>query len=103
MQTVLVDLYSTALQIAVIAYVYAVILIEPDMLLAEFYLQLRIRIGRYKWIFKPLIDCDRCVAGQIALWYSVYNSLTVAQSISLIALSIFLTQILQKIHKWTKS
>lgn len=60
-----------AFQIAVIASVYAVKLTKSDMLLGGVYGKLTQIEKDYpwtEWIFKPLMTCVYCVAGQMALW-----------------------------------
>lgn len=59
--------YIFALQIAVIAWVYVRILTQPDMILDWWSRWLHDRIQN-DWLLKPLVDCESCVAGQIALW-----------------------------------
>lgn len=87
---------------SLIGYTYAVILTEPSMLLGDVYGWLRRKIGHLPYLFKPLIDCDRCVSGQIALWYSLLNHLTVWHLIYLVMASVYFTHLFQKIHKWTQ-
>lgn len=96
-------MYLLAFKIAVIAYVYSVILTEPGMILSEFYKW----IESFKlpdWLFKPLIDCYKCVAGQMALWifffqpnYNFWNHIT------FICLTIFFSIIINKIYEWNSN
>lgn len=65
-----------AWMVAVIAYVYAVPLTEPKMILHKWYKFLdRLLMPRYEWLFKPLVDCEKCVAGQLSLWLYFFPSL----------------------------
>lgn len=56
-----------AIQIAVIAWVYVFILTDNDNILSGWSAWLH-RRTESEWILKPLVDCEYCVAGQIALW-----------------------------------
>ncbi len=90
------------LELAVIAYVYSVVLTEPEMILNSWYRFLEKYIGDYQWLFKPLIDCYKCVAGQMALWsypiltqhYTIFGHLTT------ICMTIFISIIIDKIYTW---
>jgi hypothetical protein len=57
-----------ALQCAVIAFTYSEILVEGGMILNPWYKFLERKIGHLPYLFKPLIECSKCVAGQISLW-----------------------------------
>lgn len=57
--------YELAILIAVLSYVYTNILTEPDMIFNGAYKWLDGRIPN--WLFYPLIHCEKCNAGQIAL------------------------------------
>lgn len=58
--------------IAVSAFTYSNILTEPGMILFEIHSWLDDQlIGRWHWVFKILIHCQYCVAGQWALWYYI--------------------------------
>lgn len=62
-------------QIAIVAYTISGVLMQQDMLL-ERYLDLLIwaastsKFG--KFIAHPLGLCEKCLAGQVALWYFLY-------------------------------
>lgn len=51
----------------------------------------------FRFISKPLFDCEYCLSGQIALWYSVIIFDTVLQSITGIFISIFATRVITKL------
>lgn len=70
---------STAFIAAVIGFVYATILTAPDQILGgwkKFVHNTYDRITgvdtpknqKYRWILKPIVDCELCVAGQVAFW-----------------------------------
>lgn len=87
-----------SLLIALIAYVYAVILTYDGMLFNGVYL----RFERWfpEWLFYPLIGCVYCVSGQMALWYylikfwSEYNFI---DHILFISITIFTVELIVKI------
>ena len=55
------------LQVAVVSWVYVHILTQPDMILGWWSKWLH-SVTDSEWLLKPLVDCEYCVAGQIALW-----------------------------------
>lgn len=57
--------YILAVKLALVAYVYAEMLTEPGMILNWLHAYLS-RLPDI--IFKPLIGCYKCVAGQMAFW-----------------------------------
>lgn len=95
------------LAVALVAYVYAMILTEPGMLLNAWYNFLDVKLGRRKhWLFKPLIGCFKCVAGQLALWYYLiyhFNNYDPATHIFIICLAIFASTSIHKIYRWNQN
>ena len=92
--------------LAVTAYVYSQVLTMPDMILNGWYCFLEQHIGGKRWLFKPLVECCYCVAGQLSLWVYVYLnwfSFDVLGGIMFICLTIFFTEIAQKIWNWNNS
>lgn len=71
----MLELCAYTIIISVVAYVYAIILTDGEMLLYSFKGFLYKRIGKYKIIYKPLIDCEYCVSGQIGFWWYLYETL----------------------------
>lgn len=63
--------YELAILIAVLSFTYTNILTEPDMIFNGLYRYLDGRIPN--WLFYPLIHCEKCNAGQIALMVFIYN------------------------------
>lgn len=56
--------------IAIAAFTYSEIITEPGEILSKPF-QLLERLP--EWLFKPLVGCCKCVAGQTALWlYPLY-------------------------------
>lgn len=91
----------TAFSLALCSLVYSVILTESGMILNKVYLRLSHVLP--DWLFKPLIGCGRCVSGQAAVWYSIYLLLIHSVIINifvLIALTLFIFIILDKLYTW---
>lgn len=75
--------YEFAILIGVFAFVYSNLLTEPDALLNKLYNRLDIFFkndvrqmegkGRHP-LFMILIHCEKCIAGQIALWGFGYDN-----------------------------
>jgi hypothetical protein len=55
-----------ATELGITAYVFVHVLCQPGMLLHGWY---RVLLHLPTWLAKPLGLCDRCLAGQMALWY----------------------------------
>jgi hypothetical protein len=62
---------QTALIISLWAYLFCLPLSEPGQVFGW----LRNLIYQMpEWLFNPLIGCPKCHAGQIALWYQVWQA-----------------------------
>ena len=116
----MLDILCTSLSCAIIAFVYSYLLTRDGEILRGVYLFLKKHLikktivkaydnGEYievekeeeSILFKPLISCEKCVAGQIAMWYGVfmlrpYNFFT---HVLLICASIFITVIIKKLYE----
>lgn len=76
-------MFLIALECAVVAYVYVTILTKPGHILHKWALLLEKElieetfIPYYKrkehWLYKPLIGCELCCAGQLSLWSCILN------------------------------
>lgn len=55
-----------AIQLGIASYVFVHVLCLPGMILHGCY---RLLLSLPAWLAKPLGMCDRCLAGQLALWY----------------------------------
>ncbi len=69
MHTAILDFISTFLftiPIAVIGFVYSYILTMPGMIFNRWYRFLAEKAPT--WLFYPLVHCEKCVCGQMALW-----------------------------------
>lgn len=102
--SILLQAASVAIVATVTAFVYVTILTQPDQFLGWWKVFLHNtyikitgwetdRYHNYKWVLKPIVDCELCVSGQMALWLMVFPSL---MQIFLPIFSICLTILLTK-------
>ena len=101
--------------VAVIALVYVHILTQPDMILhfiARFLFRIIDRLSRLKtglidlnkyerlrWYLKPILTCEKCVAGNIVFWLYLFyhwDNYTVLEHIFYTTFAIYLTTVLWK-------
>ena len=79
--------------LAIVAYIYTIVLTDTGMLLAwwrHFWLmRFRKRGGEDNPLFKIIVGCEYCVAGQWALWAYVYLSIFKPEPFDLITYSIW--------------
>ena len=90
--------YIESIFIGIMAYVYAGILTEPEMIFNKPYVYAKEILP--DWIFRPIIGCFYCVAGQLAFWYYIYLSwgyYDVIDHILFITSAIFTTEIISTI------
>jgi hypothetical protein len=75
--------YELLILIAIFAFVYSNILTQPSEILSGVYRKLyvffnsdnRIMNGKQLHpLFKVLIHCEKCIAGQLALWFTLFGS-----------------------------
>lgn len=94
---------------ALIAFVYAVVLVQPGEILSGwssfiFGATWNEHTEKNHWIYKVLLGCEKCIAGQICLWWFLrrnfysYSIDKVIIHIFTICLGIFLTIIIKKIY-----
>lgn len=96
----------TTIVISVIAVVYSRTLTMRGMALNWWYAFLFRHIGDKPYLFNPLIDCPKCVGGQIALWYYLikyWDCYNFETHISLVFVTIFLSLIVYKVHEWANN
>jgi hypothetical protein len=103
--TKLIDLHLTAFAIVIIAFVYSYVLTRPYMILGDAYGWMEERLPQ--WLFFPLIGCEKCVAGQMALWYYIYysfaiNSYSPLQHIYFICITIFIIPFIKGLYIWNE-
>ncbi len=103
-------MYELALQIAIVAYVYSNVLTDPGMVLNGFYNLLEKHLitesqGRGEWLFKPIIGCFYCVAGQFALWgyfIAYLPKYNLFDHIFFICFTIFAVHLIHLVYTWKK-
>lgn len=94
--------------ISVVSYVYSEVITQPSMILNGFYNWLDRRIGETSthpkmWLFKPLIGCPQCVAGQIGLWFYLivsYHNYSLWQHLAFVCFAIYLISPVHKFYAW---
>lgn len=105
-----------SLLIAITAFVYSYVLVQPGEIFAKLFLKLDLFFNSDKRacqgkgphpLFKMIMRCEKCVAGQMAMWiYLAYNwhqylqknFITLIPHILFIGLSIFLTLVIKKFY-----
>jgi hypothetical protein len=102
---------------AVVAYVYAEVLVKPNMILYPFYKWicrvwlLKIKIENDKeietesWFYNPIIGCYKCVAGQFGLWvylvWAIHHSMyRLEHHVFVVCCTIFLAITFHNINKF---
>jgi len=101
------DMLLLSIQISICAFVYVVLLTEPYKIFGDLYGYLEPRLPW--WIFKPIMGCEICVAGQLSLWIYLYQNIHsydlhhACEHISFICLTIINTHILTLSMKWLKN
>ena len=93
------ELIKLSFAIAIIAFTYSVILTEPGMLLEKIASRLAYLP---QWLFYPLIGCEKCVAGQMALWYCAfsYKHFVITEMLFTISFSIFIVTFIKPLYSW---
>lgn len=66
----IVTILILSFPVAVIALVYSCILTDADMIMGKPFAWSVTHLPT--WLHKPLISCEKCVAGQIAFWSYPY-------------------------------
>lgn len=108
----MLSLLSLSLMCAAVAYVYAEVLTNPGEVLHWWYrfmyklcIKVKVKNGREArkehWLFKPLIGCGKCVAGQMGLWVYLYdtyaNGFQIGHMVFVISGAILMFLIIKKI------
>ena len=66
---ILLSTFIFSIPVAVVGFVYAVILTEEEMMFEK----VKIFLSRLpNFIYLPLIGCYKCVTGQMALWLFIF-------------------------------
>jgi len=75
--------YEFLILLGIFSFVYSNLLTEPNMILSGWYKWLnkvfktdkRNEEGKgYHWLFMILIHCEKCIAGQLALWFTLIEN-----------------------------
>lgn len=97
--------YQLSFLIAVVAFVYTVLLTEPHMLLNGVYIWLegKLFVSKPWWkrsLFKIIIHCERCFAGQASLWlyFVVCTKYHLLQHIFFVAMTIFFVTLIRNLY-----
>jgi len=96
---------------ALIALVYAVVLPSENTPMGTWYdlLQWMEGKGRWAWLAKPLGACEKCFAGQLALWSSWcwlqwdLNAPVMCFVLLSAASAILIVSVLTKLYQWTQN
>lgn len=90
------------LAIAISAFVFSNMLTDNGMIFHDLFEWLEERLP--EWIFKPLIGCQYCVAGQWSLWFFIWFAMFRANDYELylhiwfIMQTIFITKIVTEFY-----
>jgi hypothetical protein len=94
-----IDLHLYALAIGVIAYIYSVELTQPFMIFGDLKGWLEKKLPR--WLFYPVIACEKCVSAWIAIFWYIYKTWQTGfyfpELIYFISITILLTIIIKRI------
>ena len=103
--------YELALLIAILAFTYSYLLTEEKQIFNRLYNALESLLtdanGRIHWLFNVLIGCEKCVAGQIALWIYFSQNIfgyildpfqTILNHLFFVAFTIFFTALIKNIY-----
>lgn len=126
---IVINFISVAFAIAIVAVVYSCVLTEPGEVFSGWYTFLRKKImarsytleqmgknyfegdlknsngkviRNYESLFRLLIGCEKCIAGQLALWYYLIKNYSCYQwdiHIALVASTIFASIIIKSIYQ----
>ncbi|MCX6328201.1 MAG: hypothetical protein NTZ85_01620 [Bacteroidia bacterium] len=82
--------------LAIVAWTYTIILTDSGMILEGWKRWINDNI-KQEWITSPLINCEYCVSGQLALWYyliTYFQTYNLWQHIVFICITIFTIEII---------
>lgn len=83
------------IKIAIVAWVFSCLLIEDGMIFGKWWVVLN---KLPSWLSKPLGACEYCLAGQIALWYGVWQGHSIITHITFISITIFFVHLINIIN-----
>lgn len=92
--------------VALAGFTYSVILTDAGMILNEWYIFLQKKLAeKHEKLFNVLIECPKCVSGQMSLWiffftpfFSGFNSIPI--HILFIIVTIWFALIINKLYLW---
>lgn len=103
--------YELALLIAIFAFTYSYLLTEENQIFNNLYNALESLLtdanGKTHWLFNVLIGCEKCVAGQIALWIYFSQNIfgyildpfhTILNHLFFVTTAIFFTALIKNIY-----
>lgn len=108
--------FVVSILIAITAFVYSYVLVQPGEIFAKIFLKLdlffksderRAQGLGVHWLFKMIMWCEKCVAGQLALWiyliccwpwYLQGYFIMIIPHFLFVGLTIFLTLVIKKIY-----
>jgi hypothetical protein len=95
----ILSVHIFSVMIAVVAFIYSDVLTESGMILNGLFRAAEQTLPSY--IFKPLIGCFKCVAGQIALWFYLINAddFGFFQLVYMICLTILFSQLICRLYR----
>ncbi len=66
------------IKVIIIAFVYGVILTDSNMIFGPVYRYFEMKYGNIDqdWRFKFWLSCEKCIAGQIALWVYLWCNIS---------------------------
>ncbi|CAG5001953.1 hypothetical protein DYBT9275_02774 [Dyadobacter sp. CECT 9275] len=107
-RSILLNAVSISLIASVIAFVYVTILTQPGHVLSWWkrfvwdaygiVIKTQEQQEKYLWVLNPILECELCVSGQLALWLFIFTiPFNLIGIIFSICLSILLTKILSRL------
>ena len=95
------ELIKLSFAISIIAFTYSVILTEPHQILNGVYEWLEKRLP--EWLFFPIIGCEKCVSGQMGLWYYLLfydGKYSIFEHLFVILFPIFIVTFIKPLYSW---
>ena len=95
-------LFFESISVAIVAFVFVNVLMEPGMIFGGWYGILRRINERAEWLAKPLGYCGTCFSGQLSFWWYLIeyrSNWELSDHILFVSQTIFNFMI---INKWTQ-
>jgi hypothetical protein len=71
MLLIIINLFVLSIAVSVVGFTYTEILIY-EKILNWWYKLCEKYIGKYDWLFYPIVFCFKCVTGQLAFWSYIF-------------------------------